>query len=171
MARKIENQELVSPKQQCSSTPVGCGQWFLSKEQHDNTEESSTLSCRLQLTVTWSLEWTQHWRCSAYVILLTSLCDSADTIVWFCWHHYVILMTSLCDSADIIMWFCWHHCVILLTPLCDSYDTIMWFCWHHYVILLTTLCDSAAIIKNATEQLEGLPQNGFQKRFQQPYCG
>jgi hypothetical protein len=33
----MENQKLVSTSRQCSSTPVGFGQGFLSKEQCDNT--------------------------------------------------------------------------------------------------------------------------------------
>jgi len=33
----MEKQQLVSPSRQCSSTPVGFGQEFLSKEQCDNT--------------------------------------------------------------------------------------------------------------------------------------
>jgi hypothetical protein len=36
----MENQQLVPPTRQCSSTPVGLGQGFLSKEQHDNTAAS-----------------------------------------------------------------------------------------------------------------------------------
>ena len=32
----MENQQLASPLQQCSSTPVGFGQGFLNKEQYDN---------------------------------------------------------------------------------------------------------------------------------------
>ena len=35
-ARKVENQQLVSPSQQCSNTPVCFGQGFLIKEQCDN---------------------------------------------------------------------------------------------------------------------------------------
>ena len=42
--QKMENQQLVSPSRQCSSTPVGSGHGFLSKEQCDNTGESSILS-------------------------------------------------------------------------------------------------------------------------------
>jgi hypothetical protein len=37
-ARKMENQLLVSPSRQCSSTPVGYVQGFLSKAQRYNTE-------------------------------------------------------------------------------------------------------------------------------------
>ena len=33
----MENQQLVSPSRQCSSSPVGFGQGFLSNEQCDNT--------------------------------------------------------------------------------------------------------------------------------------
>jgi hypothetical protein len=33
----MENQQLVSPSRQCSSTPVGFGHVFLSKELRDNT--------------------------------------------------------------------------------------------------------------------------------------
>jgi hypothetical protein len=36
-ARKMEYQQLILPTQQCSGTPVGFGQWLLSKEQCDNT--------------------------------------------------------------------------------------------------------------------------------------
>jgi len=35
--RKMVDQQLVSPSRQCSSTPVGSGHGFLSKEQRDNT--------------------------------------------------------------------------------------------------------------------------------------
>ena len=42
--RKMENQHLVSPSRQCSSTPVGFGQGWLSKVQFDNAGESPTLS-------------------------------------------------------------------------------------------------------------------------------
>jgi len=41
---KMEKQQLVSPWRQCSNTPVGIGQGFLSKEQCDNTEASPILS-------------------------------------------------------------------------------------------------------------------------------
>jgi hypothetical protein len=40
----MENQELVSPSRQCSSTLVGYGQGFLSTEQRDNIGEFSYLS-------------------------------------------------------------------------------------------------------------------------------
>jgi len=36
----MENQQLVSPSRQCSSTPIGFGQGFLSREQRDNTGAS-----------------------------------------------------------------------------------------------------------------------------------
>jgi len=36
----MENQQLVSPSRQCSSTPVGFGQGFLSKEQSGNIAAS-----------------------------------------------------------------------------------------------------------------------------------
>jgi len=39
----MENEVLVSPSLQCSSTPVGFGQGFRSKEQCDITEASPTL--------------------------------------------------------------------------------------------------------------------------------
>jgi hypothetical protein len=38
--RKMENQKLVYPSRQCSSTPVCLGQGFISKEQCDETESS-----------------------------------------------------------------------------------------------------------------------------------
>ena len=41
--RKLENQKLVSHSRQCSSTQVGFGQGFLSKEQCDNTGASPIL--------------------------------------------------------------------------------------------------------------------------------
>jgi len=40
----MENQQLVSPLRQCSNTPVGIGQGFLSKEQCDNSGASPILS-------------------------------------------------------------------------------------------------------------------------------
>jgi hypothetical protein len=42
--RKMKNQQLVSPSQQCSSTPVGFGQGFLNKEQFNNIEASTMFS-------------------------------------------------------------------------------------------------------------------------------
>ena len=42
--RKMENQKLVSPLRQCSSTPVSFGQGFLSKEQCEKPEASPILS-------------------------------------------------------------------------------------------------------------------------------
>jgi hypothetical protein len=42
--QKIENQQLVSPSQQCSSTLVSCGQDFVSKEQCNNAGASFILS-------------------------------------------------------------------------------------------------------------------------------
>jgi len=41
--RKMQNQQLVAPARQCSCTPNGCGQEFLSKEQCDNTGASPIL--------------------------------------------------------------------------------------------------------------------------------
>jgi len=41
---KMENQQLEPPSRQCSSTPVGFGQGFLSKEQYDNTAAFPILS-------------------------------------------------------------------------------------------------------------------------------
>jgi hypothetical protein len=35
--RKMVDQQLVSPSRQCSSTPIGFGQGFPSKEQRDNS--------------------------------------------------------------------------------------------------------------------------------------
>jgi len=43
-APKIENHQLVFPLQQCSSTPVGFGQVFLTKEQGNNTAAPPILS-------------------------------------------------------------------------------------------------------------------------------
>jgi hypothetical protein len=37
--RKMENLQLVSPSQQCSSAQVGFGQVFISTEQYGNTGE------------------------------------------------------------------------------------------------------------------------------------
>ena len=44
MPWETENQQMVSPSQQCSSTPVSFGQWFLNREQCDNNGASPTLS-------------------------------------------------------------------------------------------------------------------------------
>jgi hypothetical protein len=69
----MENQQLVSPSQHCSSTPVSFGQGFLSKEQWDNTGASPILSWSGSSQYILVLNWNQHWRDSTYVLLLTSL--------------------------------------------------------------------------------------------------
>jgi len=40
----MDNRQLISPSRQRTSTPVGFGQGFLSKEQYDNTEACPILS-------------------------------------------------------------------------------------------------------------------------------
>jgi hypothetical protein len=40
----MEKQQLIAPSRQCSSTPVGFDQGFLTKEQCDNTGASPILS-------------------------------------------------------------------------------------------------------------------------------
>jgi hypothetical protein len=53
----VENRQLISPSRQCSSTPVGFGQGFRSKEQCDNTgASSSSLMTWFQLSFTCSLD-------------------------------------------------------------------------------------------------------------------
>jgi len=42
--RKMVNRQLISLSRQCSSTPVGFGQRFLSKEPYENTGASHILS-------------------------------------------------------------------------------------------------------------------------------
>jgi len=50
----MENQQLVSPSRQCSSTPIGFGQGFLSREQRDNTGASPPpFSPNLAIPVPW----------------------------------------------------------------------------------------------------------------------
>ena len=41
---KMSKQQLVSPSRQCSSTPAGFGQRYLSKEQYDKTGTFAILS-------------------------------------------------------------------------------------------------------------------------------
>jgi hypothetical protein len=43
-AARMKNQKLVSPSQQCSSTPVGSDQGCLSKEQFEDTGASPILT-------------------------------------------------------------------------------------------------------------------------------
>jgi hypothetical protein len=53
----MKDQELVSPSQQCSSTPAGFEQGLLSKEQCDNTEAfPHTLLTLLQVIFNCSLD-------------------------------------------------------------------------------------------------------------------
>jgi hypothetical protein len=40
----MENKQLISPSQQCSSTPVNFGEGFVNKEQCDNTGASLDLA-------------------------------------------------------------------------------------------------------------------------------
>jgi hypothetical protein len=92
----MENQQLDSPSRQCSSTPVGFGQGFLSKEQRDNTAASPY---------------------------------SPDLA-----------------TAD-----------LYLFPGLKS------------ALEGQRLCDTPDIIKNATEELKRLSQNGFEEYFQHRY--
>jgi len=71
----MEIQQLVSPSRQCSSTPVGFGQGFCSKERCTNTGASrhTLLLTWLQLIFTCSLYCNQQWRDSAFAMLLTPL--------------------------------------------------------------------------------------------------
>jgi len=66
MTRGMKNQQLVSPSRQCSSTMVGFGQGFLSKEQYDNTAASPILS----------------WTGSSWFLPVPSM-----ALLWCCWHH------------------------------------------------------------------------------------
>jgi hypothetical protein len=61
-AWKIENQQLVSPLLQCSSTPVSFGQGFRSLECDSNGwfPILNTLLTWLQLTFPRALNWNQH---------------------------------------------------------------------------------------------------------------
>ena len=63
----MENQQFVSPLQQCSSTPV---KDFLAKNSVTTLQDSLTW---LQPIFTCSLHWNQNWRDGAFVMLLTSL--------------------------------------------------------------------------------------------------
>ena len=70
----MENKRLVSPSRQCSSTPVSFGQGFLSKEKCDNTGPSPIISWPgFSWFVFCSLDWNQHWRDGAFVMIVTSL--------------------------------------------------------------------------------------------------
>ena len=71
--RKRENQQLVSLSRQRFSTPVGFGQGFLSKEQCDNVEAFSILSCS---------------GCSWFLPLLsTEISSERAELLWCYWHH------------------------------------------------------------------------------------
>jgi hypothetical protein len=70
----MENQQLISPSRQCSSTPVCFGSRISSQRttwQHYSIPH--TLLTWLKLIFTCSLHWNQHWSDSAFVMLLTSL--------------------------------------------------------------------------------------------------
>ena len=66
-------EKLASLSRKCSSTPVGFGQGFLSRRQCNNTVASSTLSWNGCSWFLCFLEWNQHGRDCAFVILMTSL--------------------------------------------------------------------------------------------------
>ena len=70
----FESKRLVSPSRKSCSAPVGFGQGFLNKEQSDNIGTSPTLSWPgFSRFVFCSLDWNQHWRNGAFVMLVTSL--------------------------------------------------------------------------------------------------
>ena len=71
--QKMENQQLVSPSPQCSSTPVGFGQGFLSNEHCDNTGASPILSWH---GYSWFLLLLQH----EISIKEAGICDNNDII-------------------------------------------------------------------------------------------
>jgi len=96
MPRKMENEQLISPSRQCSSTPVGFGKVLLSKDQCDNTAASPILA----------------WPGSSWFLPVPSIKIS---------------------------------------------------------IMGRRFCDATGIIKNATEELKRLSQNGFHECFQHLY--
>jgi len=67
----MENQVLSSHSRQCSSTPVGSGKGFLSKEQSDNTGASPIF----------------YWPdCSWFSPLPTTETNNEGTaLLWYCW--------------------------------------------------------------------------------------
>ena len=73
----MENHQLVSPSLQCSSKQVGFGQrWQRWNDPH-------TLLTWLQLIFTCSLDWNQHWRDGASLMLRTSL--TLTLLTWRVW--------------------------------------------------------------------------------------
>jgi len=73
-ARKIEYQQLVYPLRQCSITPVGFGQEFLSNGQCNNTGTSPILYWPpFSWFFTCSDDWNDHWGDGTSVILLSLL--------------------------------------------------------------------------------------------------
>jgi hypothetical protein len=71
---KNREPHLVSPSPQCSSTPVGFGHGFLSKERCNNIEISPLLS--------WS---GSSWFSSAPS---TDISIEGTTLLWYYWHHW-----------------------------------------------------------------------------------
>jgi hypothetical protein len=73
MPWKMENQHLLSPLQQRSCTLVSFGQWFLNKEQCDNTGASPIPS----------------WPGSSWFlpIPLTEISIEGIMLLWFYWQH------------------------------------------------------------------------------------
>ena len=132
MPRKMENQQLVSPSRQCTSTPVGFGRGFLTKEQCDNTGASPILLTWLRLTFTCSLDWNQEWRYDAFVRLLISFRMRRKS--WKCFQKWLPGMFSipLQSPAEVNSWtrgLFWrkcslHECVFLY------FWEIQWFQEH-----------------------------------------
>ena len=98
----MENKRLVSPSRQRSSAAVGFGQGFLSKEQGDDTGASPVLCWPgSSWFVSWSLDWNQHWRDGAFVMLVTSLRMRQKSWKGFHWRLPGIFPTLLLSLAEV----------------------------------------------------------------------
>ena len=70
---KMKKQQLVSPSWQRSRTLVIFGQWFLSKEQHDNTGASPILS--------------SPGSCWFWTVPSTEIGVEGTALLWCYWYH------------------------------------------------------------------------------------
>jgi len=117
----MENQQLVCPSRQCSSTQVGFGEGFLYKEQRDNTGTSPILS----------------WPGSGCFLptLSNAVSIIGAALLWCYWHH------NECDGRAEKAFAKWlpgmfpSHLQSLVEVYCCTRGAILkemsvkWLCW------------------------------------------
>jgi hypothetical protein len=108
----MENQQLVSPSRQCSSTQVGLGQGFLSKEQCHKTAASphSPDLAKADIYLLPRLKSALKGRC---------FCDSNDIIRNATEELKRLSQTGFQECFQ-HLYSCWQECIVAQGDYCDG---------------------------------------------------